>query len=177
MARINPGDRAKSVTAEQFQMPARSSKSADGRVATVVTTRREKNLVQRLTRLSAHSGFNPHSLSLCSNRQLMQPGAAVEKVQFPPKQTKLRGYKIPGKLRKSFVEHPGAILFLPISRPGVFQQPQESSPTVQAAEQSASPQYPHCFSLRDQTLAILRGANGMPRPSYEPHASRGETLC
>lgn len=31
---------------------------------------------------------------------------------------------MPGKLRKSFVGHPSAILFLQISRAGVFQQPQ-----------------------------------------------------
>jgi hypothetical protein len=48
---------------------------------------------------------------------------AVEKVQFPPKQPKFEGHEMPGNLRTSFVGHPSAILFLPISRQGVFQQP------------------------------------------------------
>src|SRR6266550_436515 len=34
------------------------------------------------------------------------------------------------KLRKSFVRHPGAILFLLFSREGVFQQPQAITPTT-----------------------------------------------
>jgi hypothetical protein len=48
---------------------------------------------------------------------------AVEKVQFPPNQPKFGGYKMSRKLRKLFVGHPSAILFLRISREGVFQQP------------------------------------------------------
>jgi len=48
---------------------------------------------------------------------------AVEKVQFPPKQPKFGGYKMPRKLRRSFVGHPSAILFLWISWERVFQQP------------------------------------------------------
>jgi hypothetical protein len=36
---------------------------------------------------------------------------AVEKVQFSPKPPKSGGYKMSGKLRKSFVGHPGAIFF------------------------------------------------------------------
>jgi hypothetical protein len=47
---------------------------------------------------------------------------SVEKVQFPPQQPKFGGYEMPRKLRKSFVRHPGANLFLTISRAGVFQQ-------------------------------------------------------
>jgi hypothetical protein len=58
------------------------------------------------------------------HRQLALTGVAVEKVQFPPKQPKFGGYKMPRKLRKSFVELPNAILFLRISRERVFQQPQ-----------------------------------------------------
>jgi hypothetical protein len=46
----------------------------------------------------------------------------VEKVQFSPKQPKFGGYKTSRKLRKSFVGHPGAILFLRIPGEGVFQQ-------------------------------------------------------
>ena len=44
---------------------------------------------------------------------------AVEKLHLPPKQPKFGGYKMPRKLRKSFVGHPSAILFLLISRAGV----------------------------------------------------------
>ena len=58
---------------------------------------------------------------------LLITGVRVEKVQFPPKSPKLGGYKMPRKLRKSFVGHPSAILFLQISRAGVFQQPQALS--------------------------------------------------
>jgi hypothetical protein len=47
---------------------------------------------------------------------------SVEKGQFPPKEPKFEGYKMSRKLRKLFVGHPGAILFLRISREGVFQQ-------------------------------------------------------
>ncbi len=47
----------------------------------------------------------------------------VEKVQFSHKQPKFGGYKMSRKLRKPFVGHPNAILFLRISRGGVFQQP------------------------------------------------------
>jgi hypothetical protein len=43
--------------------------------------------------------------------QLLQPGVGVEKVQFPPKQPKLVGYKMSRKLRKSFVELPNAKFF------------------------------------------------------------------
>jgi hypothetical protein len=52
---------------------------------------------------------------------------AVEKVQFPPKQPKIGGYKMSRELKTSFVGHPRAILFLRISGEGVFQQPQASS--------------------------------------------------
>jgi hypothetical protein len=52
---------------------------------------------------------------------------AVGKVQFRPKQPKFGGYEMPRKLRKLFVGHPTAILFLLISRAGVFQQPQALS--------------------------------------------------
>jgi hypothetical protein len=55
---------------------------------------------------------------------MLLTGVGVEKVQFPPKQPELGGYIMSRKLRKSFVGHPDAILFLPISREGVFQQPQ-----------------------------------------------------
>jgi hypothetical protein len=48
----------------------------------------------------------------------------VEKLQFPPKQQEFGGYKMPRRLRTSLVEHPSAILFLLISRVGVFQHPQ-----------------------------------------------------
>jgi len=47
----------------------------------------------------------------------------VEKLQFSPKQPKFGGYEMSKELRKSFVGHPNAILFLRISRLGVFQQP------------------------------------------------------
>src|ERR1039457_4038479 len=47
----------------------------------------------------------------------------VEKVHFPQNNQNLGDRKCPGKPRKSFVGHPDAILFLRISREGVFQQP------------------------------------------------------
>jgi hypothetical protein len=47
----------------------------------------------------------------------------VEKVHFPQNSKNLGDRKCLGKLRKSFVGHPDAILFLLISREGVFQQP------------------------------------------------------
>jgi hypothetical protein len=61
---------------------------------------------------------------LSQARQLLRTDVAVEKVQFSPEQPKFGGYKMPRKFRKSFVGHPGAILFLRISAEGVFQQPQ-----------------------------------------------------
>jgi hypothetical protein len=48
----------------------------------------------------------------------------VEKVHFPQNSQNLGDRKCLGKLRKSFVGHPDAFLFLRISREGVFQQPQ-----------------------------------------------------
>jgi hypothetical protein len=56
----------------------------------------------------------------------LSTGVAVEN-QFPPKQPKFGGYKTS---RKSFVGHPGAILFLRISGEGVFQQAQAISLTT-----------------------------------------------
>jgi hypothetical protein len=47
---------------------------------------------------------------------------AIEKLHLPPEQPKFEGYKMPRKLRTSFVGHPGAILFWRISRAGIFQQ-------------------------------------------------------
>jgi hypothetical protein len=52
--------------------------------------------------------------------------------------SKQRGFgdrKCIGKSRKSFVGHPGAILFLLISRAGVSQQPRDFSPTDKRNEQ------------------------------------------
>jgi hypothetical protein len=49
---------------------------------------------------------------------------AVEKLHFSQNSQNLRDRKCLGKLRKSFVGHPDAILFLRISRERVFQQPQ-----------------------------------------------------
>jgi hypothetical protein len=39
----------------------------------------------------------------------------VEKVQFPPEQPKIGGYKMSRKFRKSFVGLPDAKFFLPFS--------------------------------------------------------------
>jgi hypothetical protein len=54
----------------------------------------------------------------------------VEKVHFSQNSQNLGDRKCLGKLRKSFVGHPSAILFLRISREGVFQQPRLFSPAV-----------------------------------------------
>jgi hypothetical protein len=48
---------------------------------------------------------------------------AVEKVHFSQNSRNLGDRKCLGKPRKSFVGHPNAILFLRISREGVFQHP------------------------------------------------------
>jgi hypothetical protein len=53
----------------------------------------------------------------------MLTGVGVEKVQFPQNNENLGDRKCLEKLKKSFVGHPSAILFLRISREGVFQQP------------------------------------------------------
>jgi hypothetical protein len=50
-------------------------------------------------------------------------GVAVEKVRFPQNSKQLGDRKCLGKLRKSFVGHPDAILSWRILRKGVFQQP------------------------------------------------------
>jgi hypothetical protein len=39
---------------------------------------------------------------------------AVEKVEFSPKPSKFGGYKMSGKLGKSFVGHPSAKFFRPV---------------------------------------------------------------
>jgi hypothetical protein len=52
--------------------------------------------------------------------ELVKDRVGVEKVQFLPKQPKFAGYKMSRKLKKSLVGHPSAILFLQISRKGVF---------------------------------------------------------
>jgi hypothetical protein len=54
----------------------------------------------------------------------MKPGVGVEKVQFLPKQPKFVGYEMSRKIKMPFVGDPSAILFLRISREGVFQHPQ-----------------------------------------------------
>jgi hypothetical protein len=48
----------------------------------------------------------------------------VEKVHFRQNTENFGDRKRLGKRRKSFLGHPNAILFWPISREGVFQQPQ-----------------------------------------------------
>src|SRR6267143_7000237 len=53
----------------------------------------------------------------------MKTGVDVEKVHFPQNSRNLGDGKCLGKLRKSFVGHPDAILFLRISRERVFQHP------------------------------------------------------
>jgi hypothetical protein len=54
----------------------------------------------------------------------------VEKLAFRSQTAKIGGdRKCLGDPRKSIVGHPDAILFLPISRQGVFQQPQAISLT------------------------------------------------
>jgi hypothetical protein len=53
----------------------------------------------------------------------------VEKLRIPQNIENLEDRKCLGKSRTSFVEHPDAILFLRISREGVFQQPRDFSPT------------------------------------------------
>jgi hypothetical protein len=55
---------------------------------------------------------------------LTKTGVAVEKVHFLQNSEKLGDRECIGKRRTSFVGHHDAILFLRISREGVFQQPQ-----------------------------------------------------
>jgi hypothetical protein len=54
-------------------------------------------------------------------------GVAVEKLHFPQNSQNLGDRKCLGKPRTSFVGRPDAILFLRISREGVFQQLQATS--------------------------------------------------
>jgi hypothetical protein len=62
----------------------------------------------------------------CRNftRSLAKTGVGVEKLRFLQNSQNLGDRKCLGKLRKSFVGHPDAILFLRISRERVFQHPQ-----------------------------------------------------
>jgi hypothetical protein len=69
---------------------------------------------------------------LHKNCQLALSGVGVEKVQFPQNSEILGDGKCLEKPRKSFVGHPDAILFLPISWKGVFQQPRLFASTVQS---------------------------------------------
>jgi hypothetical protein len=55
---------------------------------------------------------------------LAKSGVGVEKVHFPQNSQNLGDRKCLGKLRKSFVGLPDAILFLRILRERVFQHPQ-----------------------------------------------------
>jgi hypothetical protein len=64
---------------------------------------------------------------------------AVEKVRIPPKQPKFGGYKMSKKLKRSFVEHPSAILFLRISSEGVFQQPRDLSTVIENGQRQRVP--------------------------------------
>jgi hypothetical protein len=59
---------------------------------------------------------------------MLSSGVAVEKLHFRQNSENLGDRKCLGKLRKSFIGHPDAILFLRISRKGVFQQPQALAP-------------------------------------------------
>src|SRR5450432_2667869 len=52
----------------------------------------------------------------------------VEKLAFPPKRPNLGDRKCLRKSITSFIRHPDAILFLRISRTGVFQQPRLVTP-------------------------------------------------
>jgi hypothetical protein len=54
----------------------------------------------------------------------------VEKVQFPPKQPKFRGYKMPRKLGKSFVGLPNAKAFRKI---GDFAHPFDHFPASEGS--------------------------------------------
>jgi hypothetical protein len=73
-------------------------------------------------------------LSVNCRYQLSLTGVGVEKVQFPQNSEILGDGKCLEKprKRKSFVGHPDAILFLPISWKGVFQQPRLFASTVQS---------------------------------------------
>jgi len=77
--------------------------------------------------LSDPPNANP-TLRMHSNAvqaRLLKSGVAVEKLHFLQNSRNLGDRKcLLGKPRKSFVGHPNAILFLRISREGVFQQPQ-----------------------------------------------------
>jgi hypothetical protein len=80
---------------------------------------------------------------------------AVEKVQFPSKQPKLGDTKCLEKLRKSFVGHPSAILFLLISRVGLFQHPRLVT--------TASPAFTPFLQLQIEILSlrVLAGPLGI----------------
>src|ERR1022692_277652 len=86
--------------------------------------------VRGATALSQSQRFQAHTRLKASPKgsafgQLLKSGVAVEKLHFLQNSRNLGDRKcLLGKPRKSFVGHPNAILFLRISREGVFQQPQ-----------------------------------------------------
>ena len=90
---------------------------------------------------------------------------AVEKVHFLQNSEKLEDRECTGKRRTSFVGHPDAILFLPISREGVFQQPRDFSPTIAAGSKSKLSPRPFPLPPIVSTYDSLRNVE----PVIEPH--------
>jgi hypothetical protein len=62
---------------------------------------------------------------------------------------------MPRELRKSFVEHPGANLFLTISLARVFQQPQDFSP-IDASAEFVFPIRPQFIRANDGYRLLIR---------------------
>src|ERR1035437_1333329 len=88
--------------------------------------------VRSATALSQSQRFQAHTRLKASPKgsafgQLLITGVAVEKLHFLQNSRNLGDRKCLGKPRKSFVGLPNAILFLRISREGVFQQPRDLS--------------------------------------------------
>jgi|ERR1039457_1090053 hypothetical protein len=107
-------------------------------------------------------------------RQLTQSGVGVEKVHFPQNSPNLGDRKCLGKLRKSFVGHPDAILFLQISREGVFQQPQAITlKTPRLAGEASATRASKAQSSRELKAAsfTLTAPTSMPRLILMPTIS------
>jgi hypothetical protein len=82
------------------------------------------------------------------NSQLLQTGVGVEKLHFLQNSRNLGDRKCLGKLRKSFVGHPDAILFLRISRERVFQHPRLISSLIMVSARPAKTKTPAINALR-----------------------------
>src|ERR1022692_2616627 len=92
----------------------------------------------------------------------------VEKVHFPQNNQNLGDRKCLGDPSKSFVGHPDAILFLRISREGVFQQPgdkgQRKDKSKNKKKTSAEPSASAALSSKEVSTASSATSSSEPQP-------------